>query len=189
MKGVHKAKKPLKLHCNAGHIYVYKKGWFGNIDISYHLKRIANILSLKTLKKQHHVTCDSKDRDGVFKVHTKDGVVEFIPHESGLHYLDLKDQQESGVALVTTIKNNIEGYTKHEVEGAIKAHQPWAMLGCPTQKDFEEMVHANLIANYPVSQKDASDAYALFGQNLAGLRGKTVRCKPELVETEYVQIP
>ena len=26
LKGVHKAKKTLKLHCDAGHIYVYKKG-------------------------------------------------------------------------------------------------------------------------------------------------------------------
>ena len=25
-KGIHKAKKPLKLHCNAGHIYIYEKG-------------------------------------------------------------------------------------------------------------------------------------------------------------------
>ena len=51
------------------------------------------------------------------------------------------------------------------------------------------MVHANLIANCPVTQKDIFNAYALFGQNLPGLRGKTVRCKPEHVEMDNVQIP
>ena len=82
----------------------------------YHPKGIVNILSLKTLKKQHHVTYDSKDRGGVFKMYTKDGVIEYIPHESGLHYLDHKDQHESGVVLVSMIRNNFEGYSKHEVE-------------------------------------------------------------------------
>ena len=41
------------------------------------------------------------------------------------------------------------------------------------------MVHAKLIANCPI----------IFGDNLAGIQGKTVRQKPERVETHYVQIP
>ena len=121
LKGIHKVKKPLKLHCNLGHIYVHQKGWFCEIKVWYHTRGIANILSLKTMKKWHHVSYDSKDRDGVFKVFTKKGVVKFIPHESRLHYLDLEDQHESRVALVTTIRENFEGYTKYEVEGATRA--------------------------------------------------------------------
>ena len=64
-----------------------------------------------------HVTFDSKDRDQVFKVFTKEGVIEFALHETGLHYFDLEAQHESGVALVATIMNNFEGYTKCKVEG------------------------------------------------------------------------
>ena len=60
-------------------------------------------------------------------MHTKDGLIEFVPHENGLHYLDLKDQHKSGVALVTTIRDNFKGYTKHEVEGAVKA---WDFKQC-----------------------------------------------------------
>ena len=88
---IHHVKKSLKLHCNAGHVQVTKKGWFREIKVWYHPKGIANILSLKMLKNRHHVTYDSKDRNGVFKVYTTQGVVEFIPHESRLHYLDLKE--------------------------------------------------------------------------------------------------
>ena len=104
-----------------GHIYVYKKGWFGDVEVWYYPKGIANILSLMTVKNRHLVMYDSKDRDGVFKVHTKDGLVELMPDESELHLLNLKDQHESGVTLVTTIRDNFKGYTKHEVEGAVKA--------------------------------------------------------------------
>ena len=129
MEGIYKMKKSLKLHCNAGHIYVYKKGWFGDIKVCHLQKCIANILSLKTLKKQHHVTYNSKDRDGVFKVFTKEGVAEFIPHDTGLHCLDLKAQHESGVALIMTIRNNVEHYTKQEMEGAVGADCFQEMLG------------------------------------------------------------
>ena len=40
-----------------------------------------------------------------------------------------------------------------------------------------------------MTEKDVSNAYALFSQNLAGLRGKAVRQKPENVEMDYVHIP
>ena len=69
----------------------------------YYPKGITNILSLKTLKISHHVTYKSKDRNGVFKVHTTQGVLEFMPHESRLHYLNLKEKEEARVALVTMI--------------------------------------------------------------------------------------
>ena len=47
---IHKVKKPLKLHCNAGCVYIDQKGWFEEIEVWYYPKCIANILWLKTLK-------------------------------------------------------------------------------------------------------------------------------------------
>ena len=57
------------------------------------------------------MTYDSRDRDDVLKVYTNQEIVDFIPHESGLHYLDLKDNEEA----------DFKGSTKKQVEGAIKA--------------------------------------------------------------------
>ena len=125
---IHSYKKYLKLHCNAGYIHVMQKGWFGGIEVWYHPKGIVNILSLKTLKKRHHVSYNSKDRDWVFRVHSSQGVVEFFSHESGIHYLNLKKNKEYGLALLTTIRENFEGFIKKQVEGAIKAHCFQAML-------------------------------------------------------------
>ena len=45
--------------------------------------------------------------------------------------MDLEDNEEAGVALVTTIRENFERFTKKQVEGAIKACHLQAMLGHP----------------------------------------------------------
>ena len=139
LTNMHPVKKLLKLHCNAGYIHMTQKGWFGGIEVWYHPKGIAHILSHKILKKRHHI--------------------EFIPHESSLHYLDLNDKEEEGTNLVTTIQENFQGCTKKQVEGAIKACQFQAMLGHPSRKDFESMVHANLIANCRMTQENIFHAF------------------------------
>ena len=46
------------------------------------------------------------------------------------------------------------------------------MLGYPSKKDFESMVHAILIANYPATPENATDAHELLGENVAGLRAR-----------------
>ena len=63
------------------------------------------------------------------------------------------------------------------------------MLGHPSRKDFESMLHVDLIANCSVTLENISDAHQLFCENLGGLRGKTVHRKPEQVVIDYVQIP
>ena len=82
-----------------------QKGWFGKIEVWYHSKGITNILSLKTLNKWHHVTYERKDRNGVFKIFNKEGVIEYFQHESWLNFLDLKDHHEPEVAKLTTVRD------------------------------------------------------------------------------------
>ena len=77
--GIHKVEWPLKLHRNEWCILIDQKGWFGCVEVWYTAKGNANILFLKALKQCHHITYDSEDRDGVFKVYTKTDIVEFQP--------------------------------------------------------------------------------------------------------------
>ena len=102
--------------------------------------------------------------------------------------MDLKDHKDASVALVTTIKGNFEGYTKRQFEGAIKVCCLQAMLGYPSRKNFKSMVHANLIAHFPVTPGNISHAYQCFGKNLTAPRGNTVQQKPEQVVTDHVPI-
>ena len=51
------------------------------------------------------------------------------------------------------------------------------------------MVREKLITNFPVTVHDVNNANRIFGPDLANLRGKTTRTKPERVRIEIVQIP
>ena len=70
-------------------------GELGNMTVYHNPDSIANVLSLKSVASKHRVTYDSHDRGGVFQVHTPNGVIEFLPSERGLHYLDMKEQGEA----------------------------------------------------------------------------------------------
>ena len=121
-------------------------------------------------------------------MHISKGRIEFIPHQKGLHYLDMEQCDTLSLVMVMTGQKNYEGYTKHEVKKAIEARKLQAMLGHPSQRNFEEMVHHNLISNCPVSKNDVTNAYKIFGPDLAGIQGRTVRQKSERVVTDYVEI-
>ena len=46
-----------------------------------------------------------------------------------------------------------------------------------------------MIKNCPIDSTDVSNAHAIFGPDLASIRGKTVRRKPKLIVKEYVVVP
>ena len=148
--------------------------WSSKIVFFGNTQGVANFLSIKTLKGRHSVTYDSNVEGGVFKVHTPGGIVKFKAHENWLHYLDMNDEEELAITLVTTIRDNFQGFSKKEIEGAIQAHKMQAMLGHPPCLNFENMVCARFTDNCPMSKNDIRNVYAIFGNNLTGLRDKTV---------------
>jgi hypothetical protein len=127
----------------------------------------------------------------VFKVHTKDGVVEFKPSERGLHYVDVSvegdvvqhmlvtadiseeecDKEAESVTkecmMVNTVQGNLEGYTRNEIEKAKEARRLQGMIGNPTEKELAGMVREKLIANCPVTVLDVHNAKRIFGPDLA----------------------
>ena len=89
LKNIRKSSKPIMIHCNAGTSKTDLKGELGGITVYHNPNGIANLLSLKSVAEKHRVTYDSWDWNGVFKVHAKDGVVEFKPSKRELHYVDV----------------------------------------------------------------------------------------------------
>ena len=59
----------------------------------------------------------------------------------------------------------------------------------PTDETFKQMVSGESLDNCPVVASDVTNARTIFGPNRAGLRGKTVRQRPERVIPEYLGIP
>jgi hypothetical protein len=83
----------------------------------------------------------------------------------------------------------MEGFTKGEVKEARKAREAQAMLEHPTDCNFLGMVHGGMISNCPVTASAVNNAHQIFGPDLAGIRGRTVRrAPPESVTTDYMQI-
>jgi hypothetical protein len=190
LSNIRKAKKPARVHCNAGSTYSSLEGEFGTLTVKHNPKSIANVLSLHQAKDCHRVTYNSLDRGGVFQVHTQDGIVEFKPCERGLHYHDMSnDESNIGLMLVNTVRGNFEGYTHKEIERAREARRIQGMIANPTERKFSPMVREKLLANCPVTVQDVNNAHHIYGRDLANIRGKTTRRKPEHVQIDYVQIP
>ena len=59
----------------------------------------------------------------------------------------------------------------------------------PTDESFKQMVSGKTLDNCLLVASDVTNAHSIFGPNRPGLRGKTVRQRPERVETEYLGIP
>ena len=192
LKNIKKSSKPIKIHCNAGMSKTDLEGDLGGMTVYHNPNGIANVLSLKSVAEKHRVTYDSWDRNGVFKVHTQDGVVEFKPSERGLHYIDVsterdvvqhmlvtadisvkEDKEGENVTkecmMVTTVRGNLEGYTRHEIGKAKEARRLQGMIGNPTEKEFEGMVREKLIANCPVTVQDVHNANRILDLTLLTL--------------------
>jgi len=117
--------------------------------------------------------------------------VEFKPSECGLHYIDVSaemdvvqhmlvtadmseeeekyDKEDESVTkecmMVTTVRGNLEGYTRHEIGKAKETRRLQGMIGNPTEKELEGMVREKLIANCPVTVQDVHNANRIFGPN------------------------
>jgi hypothetical protein len=55
------------------------------------------------------------------------------------------------------------------------------MIANPTESEFAWMVREQLLTNCPVTVRDIDKNYQIFGPDVANLRGKTTRTKPDRV--------
>ena len=195
------ATNPTKVHCNKGTMDTTQEADFGDTPVYFDARGIANVLSLYQLGQKFKVTYNSTDRGGVFKVFTQAGVVEFKPTSKGLHVLNLKQNPDAAFLLVNdadlaygkspvpTVRQNYEGFTKRQIKQATHARRIMGMIGAPTEREYQSLVHDNLLKDCPITNSDIITAHKIFGPDLANLRGKMVRRKPKHVNTDLVDIP
>ena len=63
------------------------------------------------------------------------------------------------------------------------------LLGFPPERDLGNMIRSNLIVNCPLTFDDVKNAKLIFGPDITSFKGKSVRCNPASVVTDYVDIP
>jgi hypothetical protein len=91
--------------------------------------------------------------------------------------------------MVATVKSNRECLTDREFEKAKAARRALGLVGYPSPRDFKNIVRSNMIKSCSVTSTDIDNAHKLFGDDIATLRGKTVRNTPYAVMADYVEIP
>ncbi len=188
LKGIKTLPSGIKINCNAGVVLTNRMGTYGKLKVWYLPGGIANIFLMHKLEKLYRITYDSLE--GHYIVHTPQGAVKFYKNEQGLPYINLEASTKAVVmllqsaqpeettriktatTLVQTVQKNYEGYTKREVLKAKEVHQGQAMIGNPSKGDYRGLVSSNMISNCPIAPTDITNARAIFGPDLASVRGK-----------------
>ena len=177
------ATTPINFHCNKGTLTTHEEADFGDTPVYFDDHGIANVLSLYRLGTKFKVTYYSTDRDGVFKVYTKQGVIEFKPTTNGLHVLNLKTNPEAAFLLindtdlllshseehqvhVVTVRDNYENFTCKQIEGALAARRLMGMIATPSTRDFNTLVRLNMIPDCPITTENIKHADTLLARTL-----------------------
>jgi hypothetical protein len=124
----------LRANCNASTHFATKKGWYRDLfDLWLVRNGIANLLSLPQL-----------EADGfVVNYHTGGNWILTTPHGKEITFHQEEDgvcrgfpyinmQSTAAVAMIQTICQHYQGFTKCEVQDAIAARKAQAMTGHPT---------------------------------------------------------
>ena len=82
-----------------------------------------------------------------------DREVKFQISPNGLYYFNAADREDS-VLLLNTVSENREGFTRREYEGGREERRAMHLLGFLSERDFEKMVHSNMIVNCHVTFSD-----------------------------------
>ena len=193
LQNVRETERGLIGHSNCGSTTMTHLGDVGRIrGMWLNESGIANIVPLEDLAKIWRITYDSAGgmNAGHFVIHTDQGNVPVQKNEKGMPYIDIDGVDgEMALEFVQTVRGNMDGYTRREVEEARAAREAQAMMGHPTDRELLGLVRSNLIMNCPVSTTAVTNANVIFGPDLAGVRGRTVRRPPDSVRTDYVEIP
>ena len=105
---------------------------------------IANIVPLEAILKIWRITYDSAGgmNAGHYVIHTDHRQFKVQKNSKSMPFIDL-DSVEGEVALdlVQTVRGNMDGFTRREVEEAWAAREAQGMMGHPTDRDFLGIVH------------------------------------------------
>ena len=81
-------------------------------------------------------------------------------------------------SFLATVSNNKKQYTKRDVDKADEACRLYRLLRRPSEASFIRMLTTGSLLNCPVTPFEAKRALAIYGPDVAALKGKTTRGFP-----------
>lgn len=185
---IHDIDTPIILNTNAGSMVVKKQATMPDYGLVYFSEEaMANVISLANMSKKYHVQYDSAKEDAIIVTHGE-CKAKFIRTKSGLYAKKIK-MADVATCMVETVKENENFYTPRQISRAKRARELINALGYPSISDVKNILKMNSIRNCPVTLEDVILAENIYGKNIASLKGKTTRKKPEVVINDNVEIP
>ena len=139
-------------------------------NVWYYDKAIANIFSLPNLVKKYKVTFDSHQYY-VFTVHSNREIIKFRRNKQVIYVFNYTYIQAKSNG-VTTMEENMMGFTSRKIERAKLSRKIYSNIGLPTVKNFNHMVSTSMISNFPISVADIINAEKIYGPSMVSLKGK-----------------
>ena len=214
LKNIRTSQQPISMGTNAGVTQLNKQGDFPGMDSAYYNPEgMATIQSLSLTVDRliaraqgEFVWMDTRYKDSIFIINPNTGEVEeFERMPNGLYGLRMAVPAEEHfqvhrsagepfgpkeeMVFVQTVLGNIEGYPKRRVAAALRARQLYHSLSHPSLKDFKNMIRAGQIRDCPVTLEAVDDAEAMFGPDMAALKGKLVKKKAPPVTNVIHAVP
>eukprot|EP00957_Ditylum_brightwellii_P090817 6915405-Ditylum_brightwellii.AAC.1 len=79
--------------------------------------------------------------------------------------------------------------TRCQYKQATLTRKIYGMVGRPSPTNFKHMVQMKLLPRCPITVDDVKNTDFLFGPDVGALKGKTTRTSPDLVVSNYIDIP
>ena len=93
------------------------------------------------------------------------------------------------ICMLNTFEENMQRFTKREIRDTRRAVSLKAKVGFASDKDLIWALKTGAIKNCEVKPKDFENAIAIWGRNVAELKGKTARKKPAPVVSDIMKVP
>ena len=98
------------------------------------------------------------------------------------HRLTWKQKGDS--FLIETVDGNKAKYSRRDVDRAAKTRRFEEIAAFPSLKIMRHMVHKNVIKDSPITNRDLSITYKMFGRSIHSFQGKRTRKRNEALEVE-----
>ena len=185
----------LRLHSNGGYIETNMKAKFGNFDVWYSPKSLANILSLALVTEEYRVTLDT-GIDNTFIIHiTEYHNIEFRRHCSGLYYFDASkvdlEKLKEAFNFLNTVTSNKSMYGKREIRKAEEANLLNRRTNHIAKDKFLRIIKDNWIRNVPFTLGDVRRSHIIYGPPIPPIKGRTRYKVPSRIPdaADIIQIP
>ena len=102
---------------------------------------------------------------------------------------DNKIPGEMGHSHMSTMAENRNNYSTGQFNRAKLGRKLYHIIGAPSTKNYKAILRGNQIKDCPLVEKDIDLAEAIFGPDIATIKGKTPRRKPRAIIQDLIAVP